>query len=185
MTNAGACPSVSQSALEVDLAPVTPELERLPADMSFGERDGAGVVLGLDRFEGQYVAAARVHEIESVIRHGLCLPDQAHAPSLHSTIAPASGIDPVGLGWERRRSLRCPHRRLMPGAPPLSLAGAVGPGEACGRPPSAQDRAKWDAMKRTLRHLMIAAAILGVAAALLFLIVADAMCIGDFCRSDP
>lgn len=52
-------------------------------------------------------------------------------------------------------------------------------------PPSAQDRAKWDAMKRTLRHLMIAAAILGVAAALLFLIVADAMCIGDFCRSDP
>jgi hypothetical protein len=52
-------------------------------------------------------------------------------------------------------------------------------------PPSAQDRAKWEAMKRTLRHLMIAAAILGVAAALLFLIVADAMCIGDFCRSDP
>ena len=52
-------------------------------------------------------------------------------------------------------------------------------------PPSAPDRAKWDAMKRTLRHLMIAAAILGVAAALLFLILADAMCIGDFCRSDP
>ena len=38
-------------------------------------------------------------------------------------------------------------------------------------------------MKRTLRHLMIAAAILGVAAALLLLIVADVLCIGDFCSS--
>lgn len=45
------------------------------------------------------------------------------------------------------------------------------------------ERARWEGMKRTLRHLMIAAAILGVAAALLFLIVADAMCLGDFCRS--
>ena len=48
---------------------------------------------------------------------------------------------------------------------------------------AARDKARWDAMKRTLRHLMIAAAILGVAAALLFLIVADVLCIGDFCRS--
>ena len=45
------------------------------------------------------------------------------------------------------------------------------------------ERARWEGMKRTLRHLMIAAAILGVAAALLFLIVADALCLGDFCRS--
>jgi hypothetical protein len=51
--------------------------------------------------------------------------------------------------------------------------------------PQSAERAKWVAMKRTLRHLMIAAAILGVAAALLFLVVADAMCIGDLCRSDP
>ena len=48
---------------------------------------------------------------------------------------------------------------------------------------AAQDKARWDAMKRTLRHLMIAAAILGVAAALLFLVVADVLCIGDFCGS--
>lgn len=46
-----------------------------------------------------------------------------------------------------------------------------------------QDKARWDAMKRTLRHLMIAAAILGVAAALLFLVIADVLCIGDFCGS--
>jgi hypothetical protein len=51
--------------------------------------------------------------------------------------------------------------------------------------PQSAERAKWIALKRTLRHLMIAAAILGVAAALLFLVVADAMCIGDLCRSDP
>ena len=48
---------------------------------------------------------------------------------------------------------------------------------------AAHDKARWDGMKRTLRHLMIAAAILGVAAALLFLIVADVMCLGDFCGS--
>ena len=41
----------------------------------------------------------------------------------------------------------------------------------------------WQGLRRTMRHLMIAAAILGVAAALLFLIVADVMCIGDLCRS--
>ena len=45
------------------------------------------------------------------------------------------------------------------------------------------EKARWDGMKRTLRHLMIAAAILGVAAALLFLTLADVLCIGDFCRS--
>ena len=38
-------------------------------------------------------------------------------------------------------------------------------------------------MRRTLRHLMIAAAILGVAAALIFLTLADVICIGDFCGS--
>jgi hypothetical protein len=48
---------------------------------------------------------------------------------------------------------------------------------------TAHDKARWDAMKRTLRHLMIAAAILGVAAALLFLILADVVCLGDFCGS--
>ena len=48
---------------------------------------------------------------------------------------------------------------------------------------AAPDKARWDGMKRTLRHLMIAAAILGVAAALLFLTLADVLCIGDFCRS--
>lgn len=48
---------------------------------------------------------------------------------------------------------------------------------------AAQDKARWDGMKRTLRHLMIAAAILGVAAALLFLVLADVMCLGDFCGS--
>ena len=48
---------------------------------------------------------------------------------------------------------------------------------------TAHDKARWDAVKRTLRHLMIAAAILGVAAALLFLILADVVCLGDFCRS--
>ena len=47
----------------------------------------------------------------------------------------------------------------------------------------APEKARWDGMKRTLRHLMIAAAILGVAAALLFLTLADVLCIGDFCRS--
>ena len=48
---------------------------------------------------------------------------------------------------------------------------------------TAHDKARWDAVKRTLRHLMIAAAILGVAASLLFLILADVVCLGDFCRS--
>jgi hypothetical protein len=48
---------------------------------------------------------------------------------------------------------------------------------------AAPEKARWDGMKRTLRHLMIAAAILGVAAALLFLTLADVLCIGDFCRS--
>ena len=48
---------------------------------------------------------------------------------------------------------------------------------------AAPEKARWDSMKRTLRHLMIAAAILGVAAALLFLTLADVLCIGDFCRS--
>ena len=48
---------------------------------------------------------------------------------------------------------------------------------------AAPGKARWDGMKRTLRHLMIAAAILGVAAALLFLTLADVLCIGDFCRS--
>jgi len=48
---------------------------------------------------------------------------------------------------------------------------------------TAHDKARWDAMKRTLRHLMIAAAILGVAAALLFLVLADVVCLGDFCGS--
>ena len=48
---------------------------------------------------------------------------------------------------------------------------------------TAHDKARWDGMKRTLRHLMIAAAILGVAAALLFLVLADVMCLGDFCGS--
>lgn len=45
------------------------------------------------------------------------------------------------------------------------------------------EKAKWEGMRRTLRHLMIAAAILGVAAALLFLTLADVLCIGDFCRA--
>lgn len=48
---------------------------------------------------------------------------------------------------------------------------------------AAPDKAKWDGMRRTLRHLMIAAAILGVAAAFLFLTLADVVCIGDFCNS--
>lgn len=48
---------------------------------------------------------------------------------------------------------------------------------------AAPEKARWDGMKRTLRHLMIAAAILGVAAALLFLTLADVLCIGDICRS--
>ena len=48
---------------------------------------------------------------------------------------------------------------------------------------TAHDKARWDAVKRTLRHLMIAAAILGVAAALLFLVLADVVCLGDFCGS--
>ena len=48
---------------------------------------------------------------------------------------------------------------------------------------AAPEKARWDGMKRTLRHLMIAAAILGVAAALLVLTLADVLCIGDICRS--
>ena len=39
-----------------------------------------------------------------------------------------------------------------------------------------------EGMKRTLRHLMITAAILGVAAALAFLVLADVMCLGDLCN---
>ena len=39
-----------------------------------------------------------------------------------------------------------------------------------------------EGMKRTLRHLMITAAILGVAAALAFLVLADVMCLGDLCH---
>ena len=42
---------------------------------------------------------------------------------------------------------------------------------------------RWDEMKRTLRHVMIALAILGVGAALMFFVLADVMCIGDFCSS--
>jgi len=49
-----------------------------------------------------------------------------------------------------------------------------------GRRPVA-DRS-WDGMKRTMRHLMITAAILGVAAAIGFLVLADVMCLGDLCR---
>ena len=45
------------------------------------------------------------------------------------------------------------------------------------------ENARWDGIRRTLRHLMIAAAILGVAAALLFLTLADVVCLGDFCGS--
>ena len=41
---------------------------------------------------------------------------------------------------------------------------------------------RWDGMKRTLRHMMITAAILGVAAAIAFLVVADVMCLGDLCK---
>ena len=48
---------------------------------------------------------------------------------------------------------------------------------------AAFDKARWDGMRRILRHMMIAAAILGVAAALLFLTLADVVCIGDFCRN--
>ena len=40
----------------------------------------------------------------------------------------------------------------------------------------------WEGMKRTLRHLMITAAILGVAAAIAFLVLADVMCLGDLCH---
>jgi len=40
----------------------------------------------------------------------------------------------------------------------------------------------WDGMKRTMRHLMIAAAILGVAAAIAFLVIADVVCVGDLCH---
>ena len=36
-------------------------------------------------------------------------------------------------------------------------------------------------MPRSLRHLMIALAIAGVGAALLYFMVADAVCIGDAC----
>ena len=48
---------------------------------------------------------------------------------------------------------------------------------------AAPERARWNGLRRTLRHLMIAAAILGVAAALIFLTLADVVCIGDFCGS--
>ena len=41
---------------------------------------------------------------------------------------------------------------------------------------------RWDGMKRTMRHVMITAAILGVAAAIAFLVLADVMCLGDLCR---
>ena len=46
---------------------------------------------------------------------------------------------------------------------------------------AAPDKARWTTLRRTLRHLMIAAAILGVAAALLFLTLADVLCLGHFC----
>ena len=55
------------------------------------------------------------------------------------------------------------------------------PGKAMAEPMGHADRKGWEGMKRTLRHLMITAAILGVAAALVFLVLADVMCLGELC----
>ena len=59
----------------------------------------------------------------------------------------------------------------------------MGRGEVTAHEPGMDRPSRWDEMKRTLRHVMIALAILGVGAALMFFVLADVMCIGDFCSS--
>ena len=55
-------------------------------------------------------------------------------------------------------------------------------GDAMTEPIGHAGRKGMEGMKRTLRHLMITAAIVGVAAALAFLVLADVVCLGDLCH---
>ena len=88
---------------------------------------------------------------------------------------PPPSADALLLQAGRGLAVEAPERRAYPAASHLGDAMA----EPIGR---AGDGTGWEGMKRTLRHLMIMAAILGVAAAIGFLVLADVMCLGDLCR---
>jgi len=64
-----------------DFALAAPELERLGSDMSLGDAHGLDIVLGLDLFEADELAARLGEQIEPVITHRIPPPFRVPSPA--------------------------------------------------------------------------------------------------------